>query len=339
MSAKISPKNVGTSNVRVTPLTFGAWAIGGWMWGGAEERTAIEAIRKSLDLGITTIDTAPVYGFGRSEEIVGRALEKVPRDSYQILTKCGMNWETEEGEFFFDTNDDSGRPIRMHKFAGKQRIMQECEASLRRLKTDYIDLFQLHWPDATTPIADTMEAFERLREQGKIRAAGVCNYSADQMKEALKSLDLASNQVRYSMVAREIEAEIVPLARESGMSILPYSPMERGFLTGKFSLQSKFNAGDTRAQSRWMQSENMHKLEALLSDLKEIADEHGASIAQVVLKWTMDRPLVATVLAGARSPQQVEENAGALNLELGQKDLDRIENTVHELGLVSGTGS
>lgn len=327
-------KKIGKSNVHVTPLTFGAWAIGGWMWGGAEETDAVAAIKKSLELGVTTIDTAPVYGFGRSEEIVGKALAQVPRDSYQLLTKCGMNWETEEGEYFFDTNDESGRPIRMHKFAGKHRVIQECEDSLRRLKTDYIDLFQLHWPDATTPIQETMEAFEKLREQGKIRAAGVCNYSADQMKEALKTIELASNQIRYSIVSREMEADVLPVAKESGMSILPYSPMERGFLTGKFHSGSAFNAGDTRSGSRWMQSENMQKLQELLKTLGEIADGKNATIAQVVLRWTMDRPQIATVLAGARKPDQIQENAGALELSLDNTERELIESRVVELGLI-----
>ncbi|MBU45542.1 MAG: aldo/keto reductase [Spirochaetaceae bacterium] len=328
-------KNIGKSNVQVTPLTFGAWAIGGWMWGGAEEKDAVDAIRKSLDLGVTTIDTAPVYGFGRSEEIVGKALKEVPRDHYQILTKCGMNWETEEGEYFFETNDDSGRPIRMHKFAGKSRVLQECEDSLRRLKTDYIDLFQLHWPDATTPINETMEAFEKLMEDGKIRAAGVCNYSAEQMKEALKTTELASNQVRYSMVSREMETDVLPAALEAGMSILPYSPMERGFLTGKFHSGSKFNAGDTRATSKWMQSDNMHKLEKLIAVLQEMADGKNATIAQLVLRWTMDRKGIATVLAGARNPAQIEENAGSLSLSLSPEEKTKIEDSISELGLIS----
>ena len=178
-----------------------------------------------------------------------------------------------------------------------------------------------------------MEAFERLREQGKIRAAGVCNYSAEQMQEALKTIDLASNQVRYSMVSREIEAEIVPLAQKNHMSILPYSPMERGFLTGKFHSSSKFNAGDTRANSRWMQSENMHKLESLIGHLKSIADEKGGTVPQIVLRWTMDRPLIATVLAGARNPDQVKENAGALGITLSPSEIQSIETKVQELGL------
>src|SRR5947209_17609274 len=164
-------KRIGKSEVFVTPMAFGAWAIGGWMWGGAEEKDAVEAIRASLDEGISTIDTAPVYGFGKSEELVGRALEGIPRDRYQLLTKFGMNWQTQRGEFYFDTQDNNGRPVKVYKWASAQKVMQECEDSLRRLKTDYIDLYQIHWPDVSTPVSESFEAVGRLIEQGKVRAA------------------------------------------------------------------------------------------------------------------------------------------------------------------------
>ena len=163
-------KKLGTSSVKVTPIAFGAWAIGGWMWGGAEEQAAIKAIKASLNAGVTTIDTAPVYGFGRSEELVGRALQGVPRDRYQILTKYGMNWKTSQGEYFFDTVDNNGKPLKVYKYSGRDAVLKECEDSLRRLKTDYVDLLQIHWPDATTPISETMEAVAKLIEQGKVRA-------------------------------------------------------------------------------------------------------------------------------------------------------------------------
>lgn len=138
-------KFLGKSAVKVTPLAFGAWAVGGWMWGGAEENAAIRAIRASYDLGITTIDTAPVYGFGRSEELVGKALSGISRDKYQVLTKFGLNWETEQGEYFFDTKDNSGKPVKMYRYAGREKIIQELEASLRRLKTDYVDRSLLYF--------------------------------------------------------------------------------------------------------------------------------------------------------------------------------------------------
>src|SRR5687768_16548266 len=205
---------LGNSSVNVTRLAFGAWAIGGWMWGGADEKEALRAIRASFDSGITTIDTAPAYGFGRSEELVAKAMEGVPRQRYQILTKYGLNWETAKGEFYFDTIDNEGRSIKMYKYAGRAGVRRECENSLRRLKTDYIDLYQIHWADPTTPIAETMTEVGKLIKEGKVRAAGVCNYSAQQVEAALKTINIVSNQVPYSMVNRDIEKEVIPQALE-----------------------------------------------------------------------------------------------------------------------------
>jgi aryl-alcohol dehydrogenase-like predicted oxidoreductase len=145
-------RQLGKSDIKVTPMAFGAWAIGGWMWGGAEENEAIQAVRAAFESGITTIDTAPAYGFGRSEELLSKALQGIPRGNYQLLTKLGLNWSTQQGEYFFDSVDNEGKPFKMFKWASGERVIKECEDCLRRLKTDYIDLFQIHWPDGTTPI-------------------------------------------------------------------------------------------------------------------------------------------------------------------------------------------
>jgi aryl-alcohol dehydrogenase-like predicted oxidoreductase len=165
-------KRLGSSNVKVTPLAFGAWAIGGWMWGGADDTESLKAIRAWYDLGMTTIDTAPAYGFGKSEALVSKAMLGVPRDTYQILTKFGLNWETPQGEFYFDSKDNDGKPVKFYKYSAPDRVIQECENSLRRLKTDYIDLLQIHWHDSTTPIADTMGAVAKLLEQGRSARRG-----------------------------------------------------------------------------------------------------------------------------------------------------------------------
>jgi aryl-alcohol dehydrogenase-like predicted oxidoreductase len=294
------------------------------MWGGAEESAALEAIRAAVDQGITTIDTAPVYGFGRSEELVGKALDGVPRDRYQILTKFGMNWQTEQGEYFFDTKDADGRPIRMHKWASREKIMQECEDSLRRLRTDYIDLYQIHWPDATTPIHETFEAVSRLMEQGKVRAAGVCNYSTDQVAEALQTLQLASNQVPYSLVNRTIEKSVVPQALGRGLGIIPYSPLQRGLLTGKIRPGHRFGEGDSREGNVYYTDENIRRTLDLLEKIRPIAEAHSATLAQVVIHWTMHRPGVATVLVGARDARQVADNAGALSFTLSPAEHDAV---------------
>ncbi|MFZ6013186.1 MAG: aldo/keto reductase [Bacteroidota bacterium] len=327
-------KSLGDSSVKVTPLAFGAWAIGGWLWGGAEDKEALRAIRASVDLGITSIDTAPAYGFGKSEELVGQALAGVPRDRYQILTKYGMNWESQQGEFFFDTVDHNNKPLKMYKWSGKERVKNECEASLRRLKTDYIDLYQIHWPDATTPIAETMEAVAKLIEEGKVRAAGVCNYSVQQVEEALKTVNVVTNQVPYSMINRAIEKDIVPQALRKGLGILPYSPLQRGLLTGKIKPDHNFNAGDNRPTTKYYKPENLNRVNAMLDRIKPIADAHGATLSQLVINWTANRPAMACTLVGARNEAQVKDNAKALDFKLSAEEVLKINRVVEELKLV-----
>ena len=327
-------KRLGNSDVHVTPIAFGAWAIGGWMWGGAEENAAIRAIRASYDLGITTIDTAPAYGFGSSEELVGRAMEGTPRDKYQILTKYGLNWKTTDGEFYFDTTNNEGKPTKVYKYSGAASVLEECEESLKRLKTDYIDLLQIHWPDPTTPISETMGAVAKLIQQGKVRAAGVCNYSVQQVEEALNTVNIVSNQVPYSLSHRGIEKEIVPQALKRGMSIIPYSPLQRGLLTGKIKRGHKFNAGDTREGNRFYKPENIDRVNDLLQNIKPIADAHNATLAQLIINWTVRQPALDCVLVGARDEVQVMDNVKALSFTLSESELKKIRDYGESLKLV-----
>lgn len=327
-------KKLGNSSVKVTPIAFGAWAIGGWMWGGAEETDAIKALRASYDAGITTIDTAPVYGFGKSEELVGRAMEGIPRDKYQILTKYGMNWKTTQGDFSLDTVDNNGNQIKVYRFAGRDAVIKECEDSLKRLKTDYLDLLQIHWPDTTTPISQTMEAVAMLISQGKVRAAGVCNYSATQVSEANKTLKLASNQVPYSLIHRGIEKDVVPQAVKEGMSILPYSPLQRGLLTGKIRPDHKFNEGDTRKNNRYYKPTNIERVNAMLLSIKPIADGHGATLSQLIINWTTRQPAMDCVLVGARDEAQVKDNVKSLSFKLSDGELSEIRKAAERLELV-----
>jgi aryl-alcohol dehydrogenase-like predicted oxidoreductase len=326
-------KQLGNSSVKVTPLAFGAWAVGGWMWGGAEEKESMRAIRASFELGMTTIDTAPVYGFGKSEELIGKALAGVPRDKYQILTKYGMNWQSAQGDYFFDTTDNDGNPVKMYKYSGKEKVRQECEDSLRRLRSDYIDLLQIHWADSTTPIAETMGEVAALIREGKVRAAGVCNYSAQQVDEALKTVRIVSNQVPYSMVHRDIEKEIIPQALQNDIGILPYSPLQRGLLTGKITRNYKFEEGDTRPNSRYYKPANLDRINALLEKIKPIADGYGASLSQLVINWTANQPAMASVLVGARNEQQVKENVDAMSFIISKEDLATITRHAKELVL------
>ena len=326
-------RQLGLSGVKASAITFGAWAIGGWMWGGADRKDALEAIKASIAAGVTSIDTAPAYGQGLSEEIVGEAIKSIPRDQVQIMTKFGLRWDTKQGEFFFSSKDNKGRPIEMHKYAGKDGIMKECEDSLRRLGTDYIDLYQIHWADATTPISETMEALLRLQEQGKIRAAGVCNYSVAQMQEAEKSISLASDQVPYSMVLKDIEQELVPYCIEHKKSIIAYSPLQRGLLTGKIKPGHKFGEGDTREGNRFYTPEAITKVNAFLDDLKPLAQSKGATLAQLVLRWTIEQPGITIALAGARNAEQAEQNARAVAIGLSKEEIKLINEKLGKLVL------
>jgi len=327
-------RQLGSTNVRVSTITFGAWAIGGWMWGGTERKDALEAILASYDYGVTSIDTAPIYGQGLSEEIVGKAISTIPRDKVQILTKFGMRWDETKGQLAFSSADNSGRPIDIYKYAGKESIIKECEDSLRRLGTDYIDLYQIHWPDSTTPVAETMEALAQLLRQGKIRAAGVSNYSADLMAEAEKTIPLASNQVPYSMVERSIEKELVPYCLKNNKAIIAYSPMQRGLLTGKIRPDHVFAAGDHRPGTVFFQPENIRRIDNFLDRLQPLAHSRNAEISQLVLRWTVEQPGITIALAGARNKQQAILNAKAAYLALTPEDIKYIDGELRNLKLV-----
>ncbi len=326
-------RKLSNSELHVSVITFGAWAAGGWMWGKTERNDAIEAIRASYDLGVTSIDTAPIYGQGTSEEIVGEAIKGIPRDKVQILTKFGMSWNCDNGEFYFKSKNNQGKEIDIYKYAGKERVIQECEESLRRLGTDYIDLYQIHWPDPTTPITETFEAVSRLIEQGKVRYAGVCNYSAAQMAEAEKAVNIVSNQVPFSMVNRGIEKETVPYCIENSKAILAYSPLERGLLTGKITPGYKFQPGDHRAAHPSFSEKSIVQTNNFLQKIKPIADEKGATLSQLVLNWTIKREGITIALVGARNAEQSVQNAKAALFELTNEEFNFISSEVEKMTL------
>jgi len=317
-------RKLGNSDLEVSVIAFGAWAIGGWMWGGADSKDAVKAMETAIDNGMTTIDTASVYGFGLSEELVGKAI-RAKREKVQVLTKFGMSWKGTNGEYFFDSKDNSGNTVKIYKHSSKEKVIEDCDSSLRRLNTDYIDLFQIHWPDGTTPVSETMEALEILIGKGKIRAGGVCNYSAQLITEAASVFSLASNQVPYSMVNRRIEEEVVPVCIEKNIGILAYSPMQRGLLTGKIKRSHHFNDGDTRPQTPYYKEPNLTSILNMVEKIKPVAENHNASIAQVVLNWTMNRPGITCVLAGARNPAQVLDNTGAVKFSLLREETELID--------------
>jgi aryl-alcohol dehydrogenase-like predicted oxidoreductase len=325
-------RKLGKSGLEVSVITFGAWAIGGWMWGGQDRADALAAINRSFDLGVTSIDTAPAYGFGSSEKIVGEAI-RGKRDGVQLLTKFGLRWDADEGLFYFDTQDEGGRKRKMYKFAGKKSVFQECENSLKRLGTDYIDLYQIHWPDPTTPVEQTMEACRSLLEQGKVRAVGVCNYSVDQMKTAEKTLTLASNQIPFSMINREMEKSVIPYCRKEGRGVLAYSPLQRGLLTGRIKPGHAFGPGDHRPSTPFYTEGNVKKVLGFLDEVRPIARARGATVAQLVIGWTIRRPGITAALVGGRNAEQAEENARSAEVKLEADEIARIDALLEKVDL------
>ncbi|MBO9676216.1 MAG: aldo/keto reductase [Sphingobacteriaceae bacterium] len=325
-------RKIGNSDLALSVITFGAWAAGGWMWGSTDRNDAINAIKAGYDLGVTSIDTAPIYGQGDSEEIVGDAIKGISRDKLQLVTKFGMRWDLAKGDFGFKSKNNEGKEIDIYKYAGKESVIYECEQSLKRLGTDYIDLYQIHWPDTTTPISETFEAVSRLIEQGKVRYAGVCNYDVSQLKEADQTLEIISNQIPFSMVNRGVEEEIVPYCIEKNKSVLAYSPMERGLLTGKMTTDYKFEEGDHRQGNKFFSPESIEKTNAFLAKIKPLANEKNATLSQLVLRWTVERPGITIALAGARNEKQALQNAAAINVKLSAEEIQLINTELQHAG-------
>ncbi|MEA9414633.1 aldo/keto reductase [Flavobacterium sp. PL02] len=321
-------RKLGNTELELSAITYGAFAIGGTMWGGNEKKDSKASIHASIDNGVTTLDTAPFYGFGLSEEMIGEALKTQDRTKVQLLTKFGLVWDGSnngKGEFFFDA-EDNGKQIPVYKYASKNNIIKEVEESLKRLQTDYIDLLQIHWPDTTTPISETMEAMELLIQQGKIRATGVSNYSTAQIKEAQKTIQLASNQVSYSMLNRSIETDLIPLTVAENIGIIAYSPMERGLLTGKYFTDSKLKDNDHR--NGYFNQFDLVKVKTLVEELSSLANAKNTTLAQLVLRWTTLQKGITIVLAGARNAEQAISNAKAMDFDLSASELDFINQAI-----------
>lgn len=315
-------RSLGDSGIQASVIGLGTWAIGGWSWGGTDEAASITAIHAALDSGVTLIDTAPAYGLGRSEEIVGKALVG-RRDQVVLSTKCGLVWHTQRGNHFFD---EENKPV--HRYLGADSIRHEVEQSLKRLQTDYIDLYFTHWQDPTTPIEETMSALLELKAEGKIRAIGVSNIDRAQLAayEQVGKLDAA--QEAFSMIDRETEAEILPYTRANQIAMLAYSPLALGLLTGKIGSERTFTGDDQRIDNPRFSVENRQRVAALLAEFQPIAEKYDLTTAQLVIAWTVAQKGITHVLAGARNPQQAIENARAGAVILTEADLQTLNTAL-----------
>jgi aryl-alcohol dehydrogenase-like predicted oxidoreductase len=282
---------LGRSSVETSRIGLGTWAIGGLEWGGTDEEASIATIRAAVERGVTLIDTAPIYGFGRSEEIVGKALaEGGLRQRAQIATKLGLAWP--DGVVYRDS-----RPA---------LIRSEVEASLRRLRTDVIDLYQVHWPDLETPFAETAETLEGLRREGKIRAVGVSNFSPSQMDEFRTAAELDAVQSPYNLFEREIDADVLPYAARTGLTVLAYGALCRGLLSGRMHLETKFEGDDLRNTDPKFRGDRFRQYLAAVDELQRLARERfGKSVLALAVRWILDQgPTIA--LWGARRPAQLD---------------------------------
>lgn len=294
----------------VVRIALGTWAIGGSMWGGPDDDNAIKTIHAALDNGINMIDTAPVYGLGHAEEVVGKAIHG-KRDKIVLATKVGLNW------------DKSGK---MFRDSSPKRIHQEIEDSLRRLNTDYIDLYQIHWPDDKTPVKETAQAMEKLRQEGKIKAIGVSNFSTKQIEEFRQYAELAAIQPPYNMFERGIEDDILPYAEKHKLAELCYGSICRGLLSGKMTKDTKFTGDDLRKSDPKFQPP---LFEHYLNATKELADyaknTYNKTILALAVRWVIDRYQGNIALWGARKPQQIEGVQDALGWRLTKQDYEAID--------------
>lgn len=323
---------LGASGIEASVVGLGTWAIGGWMWGGTDEKESIKAIHAAIDAGVNLIDTAPVYGFGVSEELVGKAI-KDRRDKVVVATKCGLVWHTEGGDHFFDSDANhpgKGDAYKVYRYLGPESIRCEIEQSLKRLGTDVIELYQTHWQETKTPREDTMAELLKLKDEGKILAIGVSNIAANELDEyrALGVVD--SDQERFSMLDGKAEPTLLPYCHENNIAFLAYSPLEQGLLTGKIGPDRTFNDGDQRKGNPKFGPENLRKIDAMLKKFQPIADAHDVSLAQLAIAWTVSQKGCTHALVGARSPQQAIENAKGGDVDLSADELATMNAAISE---------
>lgn len=311
-------REIGGSGVVASAIGLGTWAIGGWMWGGTDEAEAIKAVHASLDEGITLVDTAPAYGMGRAEEILGRALQG-RRDKAVIATKCGLVWHTQNGNYFFSQQD---KPV--HRYLGANSIRHELEQSLKRLGTDFVDHYVTHWQDATTPVAETMGVLLDLKSEGKIRSIGASNCKVEDVKSYLAAGQLDAVQEEYSMVKRGLEDALLPLCRANGVSVLSYSSLALGLLSGKIGPERKFTGDDLRKDNPRFSVSNRRKVSVFMEEIRPIATAHKATDGQIVIAWTLQQPGITFALCGARNPGQATENAAAGRLRLSSAEVELV---------------
>lgn len=301
-------KKLGSTSLNISRIGFGCWAIGGYGWGKVNDEESIFAIKRALELGINFFDTADVYGFGHSEEILGKALGKKRKDIV-IATKFGLKW------------DEKGN---LERDASPKRIEKALDASLKRLGLDCIPLYQIHWPDPKTQISETMEALKNLQKKGKIKYIGCSNFSPKLIREAQEFCRLESLQGPYNIIEKEIEKETFALAKERQIAVITYSTLAQGLFSGKYRDDAKFDKKDIRSRYENWQGDKFKANLKLVEKLKEIGARYNKTPAQVAIRWVLENPQVTSALIGIKRAEHIEDNIGSLGWDLQKEDRDSL---------------
>lgn len=312
-------RTLGHAGPQLSVIGLGTWAIGGpWIggWGPQDDQDSLQAIEAAIGHGCNWIDTAPAYGLGHAEAIVGRALREIKRSDIIIASKCGLVW------------DDRGR-VKID--LRPQSIRTEIDASLRRLGIDVIDLYQHHWPDKNVPIEASWGEMIRLQQAGKVRYIGVCNYNVEQLAQCSKLQQVQSLQPPYSLLKREVEKEILPYCHSNGIGVVAYSPLQAGLLSGSFS-HDRLASDDWRRRDKLFKEPAYSKIKAFVERLRPLASDRGAPVAHLAIAWVLANTAVTSAIVGARNAEQASSNAGAASFELSQADLQTIRELLQDLG-------
>lgn len=314
------------NNEKLSSVGFGCWAIGG-TWNNTEDQKSIETIKKAVELGINFFDVAPIYGMGHSEKILGEALKDYDRSSLFIATKCGLIW-------------DENKVVT--KSLSRESLYKELNASLERLQTSYIDLYQIHWPFEGMELEEGMATLMEMKEKGLIRYIGLSNFSLKDTKKCMELAEISTLQGLYNMLEPNSEIyhhkqleyrtanELLPLCKEEGMAFLPYSPLMQGLLTGEFKLENNFDSSDDRSKNPKLNGERFLNYFNCVEELKEIAQEIGKPLSQVAINWLIAQKEVGPVICGAQTPQQIEENVRSTTWELEEKTIKKIEMVLNK---------
>jgi len=303
-------RKIGNSNINASSISLGSWVFGGDVWGEVDDEVSIRVMEDALEKGVNLIDTAPVYGYGRAEEVIGRFLTG-KKDKMMIATKCGLE----------------GKGMALRPNLSAKFIREEIENSLRRLNVETIDLYQCHWPDPNTPLQETFEELKKLVGEGKIRHIGVCNFGKAELSSACSMAPIISNQVQYSVLNREIEKELIPFCEEKNISILSYGALGGGILSGKYKKAPAFSKGDVKSFFyKYYKGPGWDKAQKIGLVLHEIAVRHEVPASQVAINWVLRCRQTASCIVGCRTEQQFRQNITASDWQLSAEEIAKIEN-------------